>query len=201
MKNKPMNAHPSAQRGVVMIFSLIILLILTIGAVALMRSMNTSLISAGNLAFHRDLVNQGEQAVSTVVAAFKTDNLPTTGGITTADVLTSNYSSVALPTNAQGVPNALLLSTANFQATYTAPDLVGSTPDVTMRYVVDRLCSVTGPASIPICVQSSGLPTGGTANRNTAVTPPSATVYRLTVRVSGPRNTQTFLQTTFTKPD
>jgi type IV pilus assembly protein PilX len=52
------------QRGVVLIFTLIILLILTIGAVALMRSMNTSLFSAGNLAFRRDLVNQGEQAVS-----------------------------------------------------------------------------------------------------------------------------------------
>jgi len=45
--------RPSRERGVVLIFTLIILLILTIGAVALLRSMNTSLFSAGNLAFRR----------------------------------------------------------------------------------------------------------------------------------------------------
>jgi type IV pilus assembly protein PilX len=45
------------------------------------------------------------------------------------------------------------------------------------------------------------LPTGGTANHNTALAPPSATVYRISVRVDGPRSTQAFLQTTFTKPD
>ncbi len=43
----------SRQRGVVLIFTLIALLILTIGAVALMRSMNTALFGAGNLAFRR----------------------------------------------------------------------------------------------------------------------------------------------------
>ncbi len=73
-----------------------------------------------------------------------------------------------------------------------------------IRYVIDRLCAATPPtvvASIATCVQSTGLPTGGTANHNTGVAPPSATVYRISVRVNGPRNTQAFLQTTFTKPD
>jgi Tfp pilus assembly protein PilX len=200
MKNTVV-APPSRQRGVVLIFSLIILLIMMVGAVALLRSMNTSLLSAGNLAFHRDLVNQGEQAVSNVMTEFKTGAAPLSG-IYTADNVNANYKSTALATNSQGIPSVLLGNNTTFATVgLVANDITGATSDVTIRYVIDRLCTVTGQASITNCVQSSGLPTGGTANRNTAVAPPSATVYRLSVRVSGPRSTQAFLQTTFTVPD
>jgi type IV pilus assembly protein PilX len=72
---------------------------------------------------------------------------------------------------------------------------------VTIRYVIDRLCTNTGNASILNCVQSTGVPAGGSGDHNTGVAPPSATVYRVSVRVDGPRGTQAFLQTTFTKPD
>jgi hypothetical protein len=70
-----------------------------------------------------------------------------------------------------------------------------------MRYVIDRLCSATGPALSTDCVQSSAAPTGGTAGAYTVIPPPAATVYRLSVRVTGARSTQVFVQTTFTKQD
>lgn len=199
--NHAVRSSMSRQRGVVMIFTLIVLLILMIGAVALVRSMNSSLSSAGNIAFHRDLVNQGEQALSNVMTEFKTGAAPLSG-VTIADLPAANYVSTTLPTNAQGVPTVLLGGDPVF-ATVALPanDIPGATPDVTIRYVIDRLCSATGVASSADCVQSTALPTGGTANRNTAVAPPSSTVYRLSVRVTGPRNTQAFLQTTFTMPD
>jgi type IV pilus assembly protein PilX len=205
MTNRFRFASAARQQGVVLIFSLIVLLILAIGAVALLRSVDSSLLSAGNLAFHRDLVNQAEQAVSSVMTEFKTTGLPLGGGLTTAnttaDVQTANYSATTLPANSQGVP-LVLLDNAAFAAAYTAADLAGRTSDVTIRYVIDRLCApLTVTATSSACVQSTGLPTGGTANRNTAVAPPSATVYRISVRVDGPRSTQAFLQTTFTKPD
>jgi type IV pilus assembly protein PilX len=200
--NKATRFARSRQRGVVLIFALIVLLILTIGAVALVRSMNTSLFSAGNLAFRRDLVNQGEQAVSTVMNEFRTGGILVTSGVSENDLFTANYSSSTLPTNPQGVPLALLNNTTFAAVGSAANDLTGATPDVVIRYVIDRLCSQPNTvASSALCVQSTGVPTGGTANRNTAVAPPSATVYRLSVRVSGPRSTQVFLQTTFTKPD
>jgi Tfp pilus assembly protein PilX len=187
------------ERGVVLIFTLIVLLIMTIGAVALLRSMNSSLFSAGNLAFRRDLVNQGEQTVSTVLKSFQA------GGVlvnaTTASSSAVNYSAIALPTNAQGVPTALLSNTAFGTVGLAANDITGATTDVTMRYVIDRLCNNTGTASSTTCVQSVANPSGGTALSTRSVPPPSATVYRLSVRVTGPRNTQIFVQTTFTKPD
>jgi type IV pilus assembly protein PilX len=200
MMNRFKFASAARQQGVVLIFSLIVLLILAIGAVALLRSVDTSLLSAGNLAFHRDLVNQGEQAVATVLTEFRTNGPPLSTNPTSADLPAANYVSRTLPTNNQGVPLALL-DNAALALIASAPVIAGRTSDVTIRYVIDRLCTNTGAASSSNCVQSTGLPTGGTANRNTAVAPPSATVYRVSVRVDGPRNTQAFLQTTFTKPD
>jgi type IV pilus assembly protein PilX len=206
MMNRFQFASGVHQRGVVLIFSLIVLLILAIGAVAVLRSVNSSLLSSGNLAFHRDLVNQAEEAVSTVMTEFKTNGPPLSTSPTTVSLPAANYSATTLPTNAQGVPLALL-DNAAFALVATpglvpaGNDIPGRTSDVTIRYVIDRLCTNLGAASSPNCVQSTGLPTGGTANRNTAVAPPSATVYRISVRIDGPRNTQAFLQSTFTKPD
>jgi len=194
-----MSTPASLQRGVVLIYTLIILLILTIGAVALMRSTQTSLFSAGNLAFRRDLVNQGEQATASVVAAFKTGVLSSSAS-TQSDNQAANYSSTMLAGNAEGVPNALLNDTTFAAVATSANDIVGATPDVTIRYVIDRMCSVTGASFAANCVQSTASPTGGQIPGN-GLPPPSATVYRLSVRVSGARNTQVFLQTTFTKPD
>ena len=192
----------SRQRGVVLIFTLIVLLILTIGALALLRSMNTSLLSAGNLAFRRDLVNQGEQAVADVMTEFKPGGILSSSSVSDNDLPASNYVSSILVANAEGVPNVLLDETAWTAAFPGTNEIIGGTPDVKIRYVIDRLCSSPNiPASSALCVQSSALPTGGTHNRNTAVPPPSATVYRLSVRVTGPRSTQVFLQTTFTRPD
>lgn len=188
------------QRGVVLIFTLIVLLILTIGAVALMRSMNTSLFGAGNLAFRRDLANQGELAVANVMAEFLTGDLSPTGTHSpTANYPADNYSATILPSNSEGVPTALLTSTLS-PAVGTLPDLTGATSDVQIRYVIDRMCSATGTPTGALCVQSTTLPPDMTSRDKTPKVP-TATVYRLTVRVSGPRSTQVFLQTTFTRPD
>lgn len=198
--SSPVRPVPPRQRGVVLIFTLIVLLILTIGAVALMRSMNTSLVGAGNLAFRRDLVNQGEQAVSNMMTTFQTGALSASAS-TYIDVPGSNYSATMLVANPQGVPNILFNTDAAFAAAWTAPDIAGPTPDIAIRYVVDRLCSAAGPPSSALCVQSTAAPTGGTANQGVVLAPPTSTVYRLTVRVTGARSTQIFLQTTFTRPD
>jgi type IV pilus assembly protein PilX len=198
-----MHPRASRQRGVVLIFTLIILLILTIGAVALMRSMNTSLLSAGNLAFRRDLANQGEQAVSNVITEFKASGALSSSAVTDQNVPAANYSATMLATNAQGVPNILLSSDSTFNGTgftSTAHDIVGASPDVSIRYVIDRMCTAAGVTVANLCVQSSAAPTGLTPG-NQSPPPPSATVYRLSVRVTGPRATQVFLQTTFTRQD
>ncbi|WP_418128881.1 hypothetical protein ABL849_21575 [Variovorax sp. 375MFSha3.1] len=186
------------ERGVVLLFCLIVLVILLAGGVAVVRSMHSSLTSAGNLAFRRDLVNQGERAVSAVLAKFATGGALATA---TADVPGENFKASKLDTNAQGMPTALLDDTAFASVGKTSNDIVDNTAQVSIRYVIDRLCTASGAATSTGCVQSSAAPSGGTAGPVPPPPPPTATVYRLSMRVSGPRDTQVFLQSTFTKPD
>ena len=202
----------TAQRGVVLLMSLIVLVILLISAVALVRSFDTSLFQSGNIAFKRDLVNQGERVVPTVMAAFNTGALSTP--VARANHLqSSNYRATILPSNAQGVPLALLGDDAAFATVAdTANDVAVAAQGVTIRYVVDRMCSTVGldaALGAGSCTfVDAGAPLGGTSYAweraeqagagGVAGAQPQQVVYRISIRVNGPRKTQAFLQTTFT---
>jgi hypothetical protein len=81
----------------------------------------------------------------------------------------------------------------------------GSAPEVTVgrysvRYVVERLCTGTGAITDPVrqCVNKIKKPIQSytTAERPD---PPAAKLFRVTVRVTGPRDTQTFVQSLLTR--
>lgn len=190
----------SRQRGVVLLFALIVLVILLAGGVAVVRSMNASLSSAGNLAFKRDLVNQGEQAAANALALFKTGALAGSG-TDVASRTASNYSAVRLATNARGIPS-VLLDDSTFSTVGVASNDV-TNDGVRVRYVIDRMCNALGAASDRTCVYAPSLTDvrGGSAQQWQRPPPSGALVYRLSIRVDGPRNTQAFLQSSFTKPE
>ncbi|WP_440534621.1 pilus assembly PilX family protein [Variovorax sp. YR566] len=193
-----MPLRATRQRGVILLFCLIVLVILMAGSVAVVRSMHTSLATAGNLAFRRDLVNQGERAVSLVLAKFVGSG---TLADATDDLPGENFKATKLDTNTQGVPNALLNDKTFATVGKASNDITDTAAQVSIRYVIDRLCSNTGPATSTGCVQSSAAPAGGTVTPTPPPAAPTATIYRLSLRVSGPRDTQVFMQSTFTKPD
>ncbi|MBC8071239.1 MAG: hypothetical protein IAG13_23140, partial [Deltaproteobacteria bacterium] len=149
MKKPPssLRHRRSGQRGVVLLFSLIALAIMLIVAVALVRSFNSSLFTAGNIGFKRDLQNQSERAVDKVLAEFKSGGNLASPAARAATAPDYNYSATMLPTNAQGIPNVLALSNAAFAAIYTAGDIEPPeipNQSVKIRYVVDRLCATAG---------------------------------------------------------
>ena len=213
----------SRERGVVLLFCLIVLVVLLSGGVAVVRSMNSSLFSAGNLAFKRDLVNRGELAASTVLTQFKSGALATVAD-TYGNIPAKNYSAVQLVANDRGIPVVLLKSSstptgknvAGGDFSPTGADITDADAGVSIRYVIDRLCSATGeptitttntpPASGAADVHCVSVPSntdliGGDARRaGKDLGNALALVYRLTVRVSGPRDTQVFLQSSFTNP-
>jgi hypothetical protein len=181
---KPKPRNPSAQQGVVLLYSLVVLTIMLIGAAAMLRSMNTSLITAGNIGFKRDLTNQASSSTA------------------------SNYSATILATNAQGLPNALLDDAAFGTVGVSTNDIAVADQGVTIRWVVDRLCTATGNADASRCTMANDpLPAGGSgSDLINAVDSTSGgagalqrrVVYRLSVRVTGPRATQAFFQSTLT---
>ena len=205
----PMPAR-NRQRGVVIIFGLIALVIMLIGAVAMVRSMNSSLANAGNLGFKRDLTNQGERAMVEVLALMD-------GGALGTEVLrrnnsvARNYRATQFTGNeitAQGLPVALVDNTAFALVGTAAQDIVIADMGVTVRYVVDRLCGNTGVAEASHCTMADS----SVSNRANSSDPlnaafgsaggagavPQQVVFRLSIRVDGPRQTQAFFQTTFT---
>lgn len=192
-------------RGIVLIVTLIALTVTLLGAMALMRSFGTTQATAGNVGFKRDLAHQAERAVMPVMAALRTGALATPAA-RAAHRPAENYSASLLPVNAQGVPLDLLLSDAAFQARWNRPDLAvtdgdGADMRVTLRWVVDRLCDATGDETAlgDRCLRGADPVRGGSSlgPRAEDTAAPVPVLYRLSVRVTGPRGTQSFFQTTF----
>jgi type IV pilus assembly protein PilX len=188
------------QHGIATLITLFALVIMIIAALALMRSSDTSAVIAGNIAFRRDLTNEAQRVIPVVNALFTTGAL--SGGplaaARTTDLPTSNYwaqNQTKNPSNNnQGLPDALLDD--SLFAGAAANDIVDATSQITIRYIIDRMCNGQGVATDQTCVASTVTTdsggTAGIAKAGGAFLP----AYRISIRISGPRNTQAFVQAT-----
>ena len=186
------------QLGVSMLITLIALLLLMIGAVAMVRAFGTSSMLAGNLAFRRDLTNEGELAMQAARQLFQSGAL-NSDTAREASAPAANYSATRLATNAQGIP-LLLVKDSLFAGSGMsgARDIVDTSKGVSMRYVIDRQCTSAGAFSESACMSTHD---GGDAGGSNWLKKPGGIarpVYRVTVRITGPRATQAYLQTTLT---
>jgi Tfp pilus assembly protein PilX len=137
------------QKGIATLIALMALVIMLLASLALIRSTGVTQTAAGNLAFRRDLANRGERAIQQASAPFLTGDLATPAARTNS-VTTDNYSAITLPSNTDGIPRALL-DDGVFAACCSAADLTDAASQVTLRYVVDRMCTVTGTPTLPNC--------------------------------------------------
>lgn len=209
IQNSRADRRRTRQRGVVMIMTLIALLILLITAVALVRSVDATLGQAGNIAFKRDQANQVDLGVAAAMMSFSSSSGALyRESVRASDLPSANYSATKLTTNNQGIPLVLINDSTYSNAGYTdthdlkPKDSAGNSLQTTIRYVIDRQCDTTGTFSTIKYNHCSYLPSGGLsgdssldAYDNNASTSDRA-VYRITVRVSGPRNTLTYAQAT-----
>jgi type IV pilus assembly protein PilX len=201
--NKRLHQHlPNPQqKGVVMVVTLICLVVMLLASVALIRSTDANLLIAGHLSFKRDVINQAERAIPNIRTAFVTGTL-SDASKREQSVAGENYSAVILDSNSVGIPT-VLLNTSTFDGSYGGKNIVDSDSQITIRYVIDRISLQTGPCSVTSCaVTQAKNALGGDANNllynNTSRAQASDTpVYRISIRVTGPRNTEAFLQSTF----
>lgn len=189
------------QSGIATVVVLIALVIMLIAAVALIHSTGVSQVAAGNLAFRRDVTNRGEAAIAQVDTYFAPGGALNSESAKQNNLASNNYSATILPstTNSAGIPDALLESDSSFTGTWKAGDITDSAGGVTIRFIIERMCNAAGAATTANCsVGQLQRDTSGTAGEFKAgggMIP----VYRVSVRVSGPHNTQAFLQGTFTQ--
>jgi hypothetical protein len=191
-----------------MLFGMIALAIMLIGAVAMVQSMSTSMFNLGNLGFKRDITNQAERAVAVALTAMTTGALATHTARVSHSA-SSNYSATLLiPNNAQGLPTALVDDSVFSTVGNSSNDISIPSQGITVRYLIDRMCVNTGTASASHCTMSGNVvPDGGVSGSDPRAEDSSTggagavgqqTVYRVSIRVTGPRRTQAYFQTTLT---
>ena len=191
-----------AQQGVVLFIALIVLVAMSLAGVALLRGVDTGTIIAGNLAFRQTSMHVGDLGIEAARAWLTAQP--------TADLYIDKPGDSYYATwqeNLDLLGNDISKPDYDWSAAFAIPS--GSTFEpptgYTVRYVVHRLCENSGDptGSSANCVKVGG--TAGTAASGTkgaaaygtyAISVPTSAMFRITVRVSGPRNAQSYVQAT-----
>lgn len=190
-----------AQRGVVLFIALIVLVAMSLAGIALIRSVDTGQVIAGNLAFRQAAMHVGdvgiEAARSWLLSQASTTLYDDNPGVSNG---TGYYATWADTLDLLGNKTATTSDDFNWGS---AINVTSPAPPAgyTASYVIHRLCKQTGdPASIT-CVKLQGVASssesgtkGAAAFGQMAIAVPSITTYRVTVRVVGPRNAVSYVQ-------
>jgi type IV pilus assembly protein PilX len=199
---------PRRQRGVVLFVALIVMVAMSLAAIALIRSVDTTNAIIGNLAFRMASILPANASIEQAASALFSD--ADIGDIVhipdkTINVPAENYYACrqGLPLcggpaeDARGVPLVLQkYSTAStLPKQFDANETTTAAINTHVTYLIERMCLATGPATIDNCDLAQPKPnpgdTLGDINFGVATSVP---IYRVTVRVDGPKNTASFVQ-------
>lgn len=186
------------QSGVVLIISLIVLVAMTLAALALIRSADTGNLIAGNMAFQQAATHSAEVGIESAVtwldaaseATLESDN-PTNGYV--ANGSDSSHAPGAADSYSWDQFWAGNIKDSARVVTATEADQAGNT----VSYIIDRLCNAVGAKSRTNCVLSpeTRVGVGNSAGVGSSqFNAPISVYYRITVRVEGPRNTVSYVQ-------
>jgi Tfp pilus assembly protein PilX len=185
--------RPRRERGVVVFVALIAVVLMSLGAVALMRSVHTSTLVVGNLAFRQAAMSMSTSAVETAVY----DMFPPTKQIADLrndDLNRNYYASVQPGENALGVPAALQSVGAYPGMMKVLSDGAGNSA----RYVIERMCAASAVGKFANGIECEMIPPkqsqASHGMEREELTLPRVPYYRLTVRIDGPNNSVTFAQ-------
>ena len=183
------------QSGVVLLITLIVLVAMTLTAIALVRSMDTTNIIAGNLAFQQSATHSGDTGVETAIAWLETN-----AATLQNDNLVNGYSSsVTNPAAGQSWDayfTALENETPVKRTVTLAPDAVGNT----VSYAIHRLClsanmSPTAVGAGCTVTPATSITTASSEDAGTVkLTASAQQYYRITTRIVGPHNTKSYVQ-------
>lgn len=173
---------PRAQRGVTMLVVLVLLTVMLLGGMGLARMTEVGTLASGNAAFREASLQASEVGVNTAYAAIQ--------GLTDENTNAGNwYYASTLAQDANGLP------TVSFD---DAPEVVVGA--YRARYIVDRVCTGAMPVTNPLrqCLVKQ-VPQIESSTDREKPDPPTARQYRITVRVTGPKDTQAWVQALITR--
>jgi type IV pilus assembly protein PilX len=189
------------ERGVVLFIALIVLVALMLASVSLVRSVDTGNIIAGNLAFKQASVQAADFGIEVAAAALPT--IITTTGVDTDLTATGGppnywYYATRRATDGSGAPLATAEGAGTPAAINWANVPVATTvAGNTVKVVIDRLCNAPTPSVEDIevnCFYDGAADDGSRDINKPAIKSVPTVYYRVTARVTGPRNTLSMVQ-------
>lgn len=182
-------ARPGRQAGITLFLTLIALVSMTLAAVAMMRSIDTGGLVAGNLALKQSSVQESDVGINVAFNCLDAGGALTAGIDLGANNATCNYYASLQPdaNKPYGVPDVLETAT---------PLPTNAATGNTVTYVIERMCNLTGTFDNAKCVPS---PFGRKepkidAHLNNKTLTPKQALYRVSVKTTGPRNVSSYSQ-------
>ncbi|MGC2049054.1 MAG: hypothetical protein WA635_10640 [Gallionella sp.] len=201
------HGYAKQQRGVVLFFALIALVVMSLAAVALIRSVDTSTLIAGNLAFRQAATTSGDAGVESAIVALAAKQtamdaagiklfIDAAAALNVTDAANGFYSSSVTPALDLSDPDIWVVGSSKLVAT----DASGNT----IRYIIQRMCRDEN--SLPLttnCILSAPIPD---TNQKTVPLPQEICIgadcptagqvpqFRITSRTEGPANTVSYVQ-------
>ena len=172
----------SPRRGVTILVVLILMSVMVLGGMALARVTEIGTLATGNNAAREASLQASEVGINTAFAA--------TQALASEETNSGNwYWATTQAADANGMPNI---------AWGSAPEVVVGAYSV--RYIVERLCSAAPVTdTLRQCLVRQVPQTDSSRVGAEAVDPPNTRQFRITVRILGPKDAETWVQTLVSK--
>lgn len=175
-------ATPRPVRGMTLLVVLMLLSVLLLGGLAMARMTEIGTLASGNNAYREASLQASEIGINTAYQAVRglTDEETAIGGW---------YRPTNQATDAAGIPDIDWSGT---------PEL--TTGSYSVRYIVERLCT-TAPVTDTLrqCLVRQLPQLESSRIGAEALEPPNARQFRITVRIVGPKSSETWVQQLVTK--
>ena len=183
------------ERGVVLFIALIVLVAMSLAGLGLMRSVDTGTLVAGNLAFKQGAIHGGDRGIEDA----RTWLLANSGGSTLDSDRQSDGYYATTQSNLDLLGNDP--SKPDFSWSGNAKDLGTDAAGNRAQYVIHRMCEAVGAVATTNCVRAastsgSSFRKGGVDYSKFGIEGKATVYYRVTVKMTGPRNTIAYVQAT-----
>jgi Tfp pilus assembly protein PilX len=201
------------QQGVVLIVALIALVVMSLGALAIVRSVDTNSLIAGNIAFKQSATSSGDFAIDSIVAFIASKDSTAVTSDTTQYLNNSHStdsSGYYAVVNATGAATSSTMFNISDEASWSTAAKVGTVVSanlaavgMTVNYVIERMCRTNADVPDPLthdnCLFAAAASNTGSSGGSQAGGPPPSTtggapLYRVTARIAGPQNTVSYVQ-------
>lgn len=185
------------QRGASLFIALVALVAMLLAAIALIRSVDTATVIAGNLAFKQSSTLSAEIALNNASDWLSATSLATPADLENDGAAAGYY---ATSTGLNLMNDATWAAGVSAVATGTGIVAGVDTSGNSIRFVIQRMCQATGAATTGNCLFGSATAFSGSqaikdATESGGTTTLSASpMYRVTAKVTGPRNTVSYIQ-------